>query len=54
LRIRRLATWHGIFLDFESASEYEPVIFPSEHDFALLLFQLFALLSLALALGELF
>ena len=30
------------------------MIFPSEHDFALLLFQLFALLSLALALGELF
>jgi Kef-type K+ transport system membrane component KefB len=30
------------------------VIFPSEHDFALLLFQLFVLLSLALALGELF
>jgi len=28
--------------------------FPSEHDFALLLFQLFVLLSLALALGELF
>jgi Kef-type K+ transport system membrane component KefB len=30
------------------------VIFPSEQDFALLLFQLFALLSLGLALGELF
>jgi Kef-type K+ transport system membrane component KefB len=30
------------------------VIFPSEHDFALLLFQLFALLSLALGLGETF
>jgi Kef-type K+ transport system membrane component KefB len=30
------------------------VIFPSEKDFALLLFQLFALLSLGLALGELF
>jgi Kef-type K+ transport system membrane component KefB len=30
------------------------VVFPSEHDFALLLFQIFALLSLALALGELF
>jgi Kef-type K+ transport system membrane component KefB len=29
------------------------VIFPSEHDFALLLFQLFTLLSLALGLGEL-
>lgn len=28
------------------------MVFPSEHDFALLLFQLFALLSLALALGE--
>ena len=28
--------------------------FPSEHDFALLLFQLFIVLSLALALGELF
>jgi hypothetical protein len=28
------------------------VIFPSEQDFALLLFQLFILLSLALALGE--
>jgi Kef-type K+ transport system membrane component KefB len=30
------------------------VIFPSEQDFALLLFQLFALLSLGLALGEFF
>jgi Kef-type K+ transport system membrane component KefB len=30
------------------------VIFPSERDFALLLFQLFALLSLGLTLGELF
>jgi Kef-type K+ transport system membrane component KefB len=30
------------------------VIFPSEQDFALLLFQLFALLSMGLALGELF
>jgi Kef-type K+ transport system membrane component KefB len=30
------------------------VVFPSEHDFALLLFQLFTLLSLALGLGELF
>jgi Kef-type K+ transport system membrane component KefB len=30
------------------------VIFPSEQDFALLLFQLFVLLSLGLALGELF
>jgi len=30
------------------------VVFPSEHDFALLLFQLFVLLSLALGLGELF
>ena len=30
------------------------MIFPSEHDFALLLFQLFALLSLGLGLGELF
>jgi Kef-type K+ transport system membrane component KefB len=29
------------------------MIFPSEHDFALLLFQLFTLLSLALGLGEL-
>jgi Kef-type K+ transport system membrane component KefB len=29
------------------------VIFPSEQDFALLLFQLFILLSLALGLGEL-
>lgn len=30
------------------------MVFPSEQDFALLLFQLFALLSLGLALGELF
>ena len=30
------------------------MIFPSEQDFALLLFQLFALLSLALGLGETF
>lgn len=30
------------------------MIFPSERDFALLLFQLFALLSLGLSLGELF
>ena len=30
------------------------MIFPSEQDFALLLFQLFALLSLGLALGEFF
>lgn len=30
------------------------MIFPSEHDFALLLFQLLALLSLALGLGETF
>jgi Kef-type K+ transport system membrane component KefB len=30
------------------------VVFPSEHDFALLLFQLFVLLSLSLGLGELF
>jgi Kef-type K+ transport system membrane component KefB len=30
------------------------MLFPSEHDFALLLFQLFALLTLGLGLGELF
>ena len=30
------------------------MVFPSEHDFALLLFQLFVVLSLALGLGELF